>query len=149
MGRNYPFSRKRSPAVPIPERFQKPLSFLDSASGVLGALSSVQNPWHYLSLCSMLLWKTRKKPYIPADNFLCMICRNFWSLCVNGTLSLNELHEVTCFLWLLWRQGYCKLSCGTLSTNTVPWNSCRVEDFTGPVTNYQPAPSSVSGVSAL
>lgn len=60
IGRNYPYSRKRSPAVPIPERFQKPLCFLDSASGVLGALGSVQNPWHYTSLCSMMFWKMRK-----------------------------------------------------------------------------------------
>lgn len=51
---------KKSPTVPIPERFQRALSFLDSASGVLGTLSSVQNPWHYICLCSMLPWKNEK-----------------------------------------------------------------------------------------
>ena len=69
MGRNYPYSGKRSPIVPMPETFQKPLSFLDSASGVLGALGSMQNPWHYISGCSMLLWKTRRKKVFLQTTF--------------------------------------------------------------------------------
>lgn len=75
-------------------------SSFDSASGVLGALGSVQNPWHYTSLCCMLLWKMRIKHIFLQITFCVWSVETFrvsvwmvswaWTSSMRSPASLNS-----------------------------------------------------------